>query len=138
MAVEKKANEKNGEGRKAEVQNRKNNNMKSNFSRAANIFVRNFFYARWIYFWTNFIGIIWLDNLLMLVKVTSVYYSGGCASRTPPWGHQPQDPAPPFISEHVRLGISHNKTARGWGKGVFYFSALFPNHFSQMPKKYLV
>ena len=29
--------------KKAEVKNRKNNNMKSNFSTTANIFVRNFF-----------------------------------------------------------------------------------------------
>ena len=55
MFLEKKAEGKNGRkerpreqmavGKKADG---KNNNMKSNFSTAANIFVKNFFYAYWI------------------------------------------------------------------------------------------
>ena len=90
----------------------KNNNMKSNFSTTANIFVRNFFPLIGFNLWTNFIEIIRLNKLLMLFKATSIYHSEG-ERGAPPSGLSDPRPRPEssapwtpfFISEHVRLGI---------------------------------
>ena len=64
MARKKKAEGKNGRRKKAEGKNIKNNNMKSNFSTTANIFVRNIFLIRIF---------IRLENLVMVFEATSVY-----------------------------------------------------------------
>ena len=86
----------------------KNNNMKSNFSTTANIFVRNFFPLIGFNLWTNFIEIIRLNKLLMLFKDTSIYHSEGERGAPPPRGFRTQDPGqrapppgPPFLFQSM-------------------------------------
>ena len=71
----------------------KNNNMKSNFSTTANIFVRNFFPLIGFNLWTNFIEIIRLNKLLMLFKDTSIYHSEGERGAPPLGAFGPKTPA---------------------------------------------
>ena len=80
---EKWPKEKIADGKKAEGENGKDNNMKRNFSTTANIFVRIFFTLIGLNLWTSFIGIIWLDKLVMLFKATRAYHSGGCTLHLP-------------------------------------------------------
>ena len=119
---------------KVEEKKRKNNNMKSNFSTTANFFVRIFFTLIGFNFWTNFIRIIWLNNLLMLFEVSSVHHSGGSP---PPSGSSAPRPrlggsAPltPFNFGACLAGYLIQKIVRGKGKGPSYSSAIFSiGHF---------
>ena len=82
MTVEKKGHGKNGRKKGREKKSRrrkweKNNNTKSHFSTTAEILVRIFFALIGFNLWTNFIGIIWLDKLLKLLRATTVYHSEG-------------------------------------------------------------
>ena len=120
---------------KAEGKNIKNNNIKSNFSTTANIFVRNIF--------LRLLNLIFepIYYLLMLFKATSVYYLEGCAppSRLGPSTPRPRpgNPSPwtPFNFRTCSAAyLTHKKPVRGKGKVSFYSSAIFfIGHFFPWP-----
>ena len=133
MAEGKMANGKNGRGKKWPMEKgrrkkRKNNNFESNFLPTANIFVKFFFTNTEFNLWNNFIRIIWLDNLLMFSKATSVYHSGDCAPKTPTRGGS--TPRTSFNFRACSAGYLTQKNSQVWRWGSFsFFSHFFPRPF---------
>ena len=94
--------------------------------------------------WTNFIGTIWLDNLLMIFKATSMYHSGAAPfPSSPPRGaFSPKSltkglrPLDPFHFRACSAGyLTQKKNSQGQGEGSclflsnFFLRAFFPSAF---------